>query len=245
MQISALRYKQYEQSDKARFALEQEIRLLSYLISNWKRRKHSLLEIGCGTGYFLEYFWNAGFDVCGSDHSSSLLKKARSRLGNRVDFHICQAEHLPFNEKEFEYVVLLTILEFSHDPDLIVQEALRVCKKSLLIGFLNQWSLSYLNKEYIFKRDNNKNQKIKWWTWTKIRTLIAQNAGPCPMKTGSILIGPPWTWRYEPIFYKINKIIIPPYGGTFCAVRADMSKEKISTPLITWNTKPNVIGAKQ
>ncbi|NCC94898.1 MAG: methyltransferase domain-containing protein, partial [Opitutae bacterium] len=43
----------------------------------WPRRKQKLLDIGCGTGMFLEFFWSCGFDLTGMDKSPDMLARAR------------------------------------------------------------------------------------------------------------------------------------------------------------------------
>lgn len=64
------------------YAITQENRLFQHLISQWPRRGHTLLDIGCGAGIFLEMLWHYGFDVTGLDTGTDLLDMARERLGN-------------------------------------------------------------------------------------------------------------------------------------------------------------------
>ena len=70
------------------YAIAQENRLFQHLISQWPRRGHTLLDIGCGAGIFLEMLWHYGFDVTGFDTSTELLDMARERLGNRATRNI-------------------------------------------------------------------------------------------------------------------------------------------------------------
>lgn len=79
------------------YAITQENRLFQHLISQWPRRGHTLLDIGCGAGIFLEMLWHYGFDVTGLDTGTDLLDMARERLGNRAEFQLGRPEHLPFD----------------------------------------------------------------------------------------------------------------------------------------------------
>ena len=90
----------------------------------WPRRGHTLLDIGCGAGIFLEMLWHYGFDVTGLDTGTDLLDMARERLGNRAEFQLGRPEHLPFDDEEFDYAALLTVLEYVDNPEDVLREAI-------------------------------------------------------------------------------------------------------------------------
>lgn len=71
---AALQYDHWYDSPRGAFALTQETRLLQKMLSAWPRRGHSLLEVGCGTGRFLEFFWENGFDATGCDRNPAMLE---------------------------------------------------------------------------------------------------------------------------------------------------------------------------
>ena len=78
---NAVRYDRWAKSPRGSFALRQEIKLLQGVIAPWPRRKQKLLDIGCGTGMFLEFFWSCGFDLTGMDKSPDMLSLAREKIG--------------------------------------------------------------------------------------------------------------------------------------------------------------------
>src|SRR3989339_606134 len=50
------------------------------LIKRHKPFAKSILELGCGTGIFLKYFFDRGYDVAGIDLSEKMLAVARRRI---------------------------------------------------------------------------------------------------------------------------------------------------------------------
>ncbi len=143
------RYEAWYASPRGAYALACEQRLIASLISAWPRRGHSLLEIGCGTGHFLEMFHNAGFDVTGLDSSLLMLEAAKSRMGFRATLRVGQAEHMPFDDGAFDFAAFVTSLECMDDREAALAEAFRVASKGVVIVFLNSWSLYRLELRFL------------------------------------------------------------------------------------------------
>jgi len=99
-----------------------------------------LLDVGCKTGNNLLFFRRKGCNVTGLDSSPSMLETARNKLGYRADFHTGNPEDLPFSDDEFDIVTLITCLEFADNPQKIMEEAIRVSRKSVFVGFSNKYS---------------------------------------------------------------------------------------------------------
>jgi ubiquinone/menaquinone biosynthesis C-methylase UbiE len=99
-----------------------------------------LLDVGCKTGNNMLFFRREGCDVTGIDSSPSMLETARNKLGHRADFHVGNPEDLPFSDDEFDIVTLITCLEFADNPQKILEEAIRVSRKSVFVGFSNKYS---------------------------------------------------------------------------------------------------------
>jgi ubiquinone/menaquinone biosynthesis C-methylase UbiE len=105
------------------------------------REGEKLLDVGCKTGNYLLLFRREGCDVTGVDSSPAMLESARRKLGHRADFHLAHPEDLPFSDNEFDVVSLITCLEFVHNPQKALEEAIRVARERIFIGFLNRYSL--------------------------------------------------------------------------------------------------------
>lgn len=235
---SAARYDRWCKSPRGSFALRQEIRLLQGVIAPWPRRKQKLLDIGCGTGMFLEFFWSCGFDLTGMDKSPDMLALAREKMGHRADLHLGSAEHLPFEDREFDYVSLVTVLEFVENPALVLREAARVARKGLVVGFLNRWSLYWLSERLEKKKSSL--SRAHWFSWPEMRGLIQKNLSPGGIKGRSILLGPPCTWNPAPVIGHLNSFPVPPWVGAFTAVSVELTAPRAQTPLMAWKTEPTV-----
>lgn len=204
----------------------------------WTRRQQRLLEVGCGPGRFLQFFWESGFDVTGLDASPAMLELARERLGNRAELHVGQAEHLPFDDKEFDVVALLTLLEFCAEPGQVIDEALRVARKAILVTFLNKHSCYAAAKRLSLGRESKGFlRKARWFSWWGIRRLLIQHAGKRPMTAASVLLGPRRTWSAKSCLRRVNCRLWPPFVGAYAGVRCDLVGDAPLTPIMAWKEK--------
>lgn len=99
-----------------------------------------VLDVGCGTGTFLELFQNAGTELYGIDTSPSMLEIARDRLGEEAQLHLEDATQMPFEDQSFDLVLSMLVLhEMDQDTRLLtIAEMKRVLKNDgqlLLIDF--------------------------------------------------------------------------------------------------------------
>ena len=107
-----------------------------------------MLELGCGTGQWTEYFIKKGFKLTGIDISDEMLKFAHSKSLN-ADFLKADSSQIPFDDNSFSAVSSITMLEFVEDQNKVLQEAYRVLKPGgwLILGCLNANSELGKNKE--------------------------------------------------------------------------------------------------
>jgi len=101
-------------------------------------QKCRLLELGCGTGHWTEFFCHKGFEVLAVDSSEAMLKHARAKnIG--AEFLAANAADLPFPNHSFEAVASVTMLEFVPDVDQVLGEIDRVLQPGgwLLLACLN------------------------------------------------------------------------------------------------------------
>ncbi len=100
--------------------------------------KH-MLEVGCGTGHWTTFFAEQGFRVLATDSSKSMLRIAEEKKPANITFHRADADNLPFENKSFDVISAVTVLEFVDDKQQVFDEIYRVLKPGgwLLLGCLN------------------------------------------------------------------------------------------------------------
>ena len=153
-----------------------------------------LLEVGCGSGLFTQWFAEKGFQVTGLDPSVPMLNLARVRMPARVALERGFAEDLPFADNSFDVVALITTLEFVDDPVRALREACRVAREQVLLGVLNKYSLiawqrrlELLWKPGIFRH-------ARFFGVAELKRLIREVLnGPVPIQWRTCLAFPLWT----------------------------------------------------
>ena len=140
----ARRYNQWILKDQNRVAADLESRLMMGMLD--PALGESILDIGCGTGASCRPLLEKGFDVTGIDPSPYMLDILSASLGNRVSLYRGFAEDLPFDDNSFNHASLFTSLEFVENPLKALEEAFRVAKDRVFIGFLNRYALTGIGR---------------------------------------------------------------------------------------------------
>ncbi len=99
---------------------------LEYILSQLDKNSKTLLDVGCGSVFFLKKAQAAGFEVTGAD-----IAKRLNHDG--IPYHQSSIEKLPFADGEFDIVTCLHTLEHVLDPKIALRELKRVAKKQLVI----------------------------------------------------------------------------------------------------------------
>ncbi len=121
-----------------------EGKLLLNALSAFKRA--ATLEVGCGTGIWMDFLKKNGFgEPVGLDLSFDMLLQAR-RKGLRKLVN-GTALSLPFPDDSFDLSCFITSLEFITDRRRAFFEAVRVSRRAVLVAFLNRFSLLNLYRE--------------------------------------------------------------------------------------------------
>lgn len=100
--------------------------------------KKSLLEIGCGDGYFLELLFNNGFDIEGMDPSYEGDNK-----------NIKKEYYTENNKKKYNGIILRHVLEHLENPYNFLLNLKKINKNSGLV-YIESPNLDYINKNCIF-----------------------------------------------------------------------------------------------
>ena len=106
----------------------------------------SVLDVGCGTGYFTRRLASDGFDVTGVDASAEMIGYAQSHGTGRERYVIDDARRLSFPDRRFDSCVAITSLCFIREPEQALAELVRVTRRRIVLGLLNHHSLLYWQK---------------------------------------------------------------------------------------------------
>jgi len=106
---------------------------LKYLSSQIRHRRNSLLDVGCGYGYFLELAMEQGWQVSGIEISGKAVRAARDKVGDKNIFHGSLIE-AKYPDDSFDVVTLWDMLDMSEDPFEELRECYRIMKNGGKIG---------------------------------------------------------------------------------------------------------------
>lgn len=129
---------------KGRWIGEIEFSLVMKLLH--PEANQSLLDVGCGTGYFTQRFNDVGLHVTGVDSYKAMLQFAKSK-NKEIEYLQANAYSLPFENGSFDYCTAITSLCFMKDPQLALAEMWRVSRKGIALGLLNRYSLLHILKQ--------------------------------------------------------------------------------------------------
>jgi ubiquinone/menaquinone biosynthesis C-methylase UbiE len=99
------------------------------VMKNLPDGKKHILDLGCGTGIFLNELSTRAKFVVGVDASLEMLKVAKGRA-KEVALVQADADALPFAGRSFDAVVSVTLLQNMPDPAVTVGEIARVLRPS-------------------------------------------------------------------------------------------------------------------
>ena len=151
--------------DKTRFgdlggkilSSKQQKVLLKYLEDVPKNAK--ILEVGCGSGRFLEFLEKNGYkNIYGIDSSKEMMDIAKKRT--KAILIKGDAYKLPFSKNSFEVVFSIHVLMHISNPKKVIGEMLRVSKDRIIFDIINKQSVSYLLSQ-ILKRYKPRFSSIK------------------------------------------------------------------------------------
>src|SRR3990167_3958443 len=106
----------------------------------------TLLDVGCGTGWFTRRLADADLLVTGLDIDTEALDYARTHSPQNVSYLAGDGRSLPFTDRSFEQTVAITSLCFIDDWPRAIGEIVRVTRSRFVLGLLNRRSLLWRRK---------------------------------------------------------------------------------------------------
>lgn len=147
----------------------------------------SILDIGCGTGTSIMPLLENGLNVTGIDPSPYMLDIASDNFGQKVDLYRGFAEDLPFDDNSFNYASFFTTLEFVDDPAKAIEEACRVAKDKVFIGFLNSYAIKGIQRRLQGMFASTIFNKARFFSVWELKALVRSMAGPVPIEWRTVL----------------------------------------------------------
>lgn len=172
--------------------------LLSNLVDYSELKGKKVLDIACGTGWTTEQFIRAGADVTAIDLTPKAVELTKRRLamyGLEARVLEADAEHLPFEDNNFDYVMAWGCLMHTPDTEQAIREIYRVLKpggkggammynkssihwwwgiwfgKGILRGKRFRMGLQELTNRYTDGVDVGGNMLTKFWTPSQFKKL--------------------------------------------------------------------------
>ena len=142
--MDAAAYDAWYDTARGRWIGETEYRLLRGVLA--PASGDSLLDVGCGTGYFTRRFAREHVHVTGLDPDAAMLQFAAARAPAQQPYLFGDACALPFPARSFDLCVSITALCFIREQSRALAEMVRVTRRRIVLGLLNRHSLLYLQK---------------------------------------------------------------------------------------------------
>lgn len=172
----------------------------------------TLLDAGCGSGWFSRHFAAAGCAVAGIDYDFAMLDYAR-RSTQGIEYVRGDLAALPFRDRSFDIVAAVTSLCFVSEQCRAMREMARVARRGVLLGLLHRHSLLYWGKH-----GNGAYTGAHWHTRGEIAAL-AKCAGfdSARVRIESLLF-----WPGQPTLGRpLDRLAPLRRFGAFLAVRLD------------------------
>jgi SAM-dependent methyltransferase len=169
--------------------------------------------VGCGTGHFTEWLAHSSPAVVGVDASPGMLEAFHAK-GTAVPLLRADAHALPFADRAFDVVTLITTLEFLDDPPRALAEAARVARRGLVLLVFNRWSLGALSRRRGTSRYRG---RARDYSIRELLALVRGSVGPRFRST---------RWLSTLFPGAVSSAVLPvPAGGAVLGVAVELEAE--------------------
>lgn len=114
----------------------------------------NILEVGCGTGHWSEWFSSLGYNVTGIDISEKMIEEAKRKNISSSTF--LRDDFLSFSsEKKYDITAAITSLEFMDDYESAIEKMASMTRKGgyIITGVLNRYSYMGFGRTIKGKKD--------------------------------------------------------------------------------------------
>lgn len=170
--------------------------------------KATVLDLGCGKGFFCQVLHKYGNRVFGIDPIKKEIDIAKQYLSDGISLAVGFGEDLPYKSAQFDKVVSVCVLEHVGDDKKVLREVSRVLKrKGIFVFSVDSLNSGYTAKNFI--ENYKKKYRINHlYDEAKIRRLLDENgfeAKETEYLFGSLLSA--WLLRFGSYFHYKNFFI--------------------------------------
>jgi SAM-dependent methyltransferase len=162
-------YDAWYDTPRGRWIGETEYALAARLLA--PQAGDSLLDVGCGTGWFTRRAAVDDLVATGLDPNPDWMDYARAHSSPALSWVEGDALALPFADASFDHVLSIAALCFVDDERQAVTESVRVARRRFAIGWLNRDSLLYRQKGR--GGGSGAYRGARWHTADEVRALFS------------------------------------------------------------------------
>ena len=194
-----------------------------------------ILEVGCGSGKLLKILKNRGLTVTGLESDQALASAARDRLNNSALVELGDPGDLPFEDNEFDLVLLGQAITQALDPRAALAEAGRVARKRVVVKTLNP--LSWYG---LCRRFQGSPRVDAWLGPWRLDSLARGVFGPSNMKRATLFTFPR-AWLFWLKWLEMSSFVQRFPFGAVIFLRVDL-RYTVRTRPLTAPVKPAALG---
>ena len=109
-----------------------DIYILDQILKGNYQQGKNILDVGCGSGRNLKWFYNTDFEIHGTDIANERLQHCKELYPLQKDhFIFATAESMPYKANSFNHIICNAVLHFAEDLSQylkMIQELLRILK---------------------------------------------------------------------------------------------------------------------
>ncbi|CZF79276.1 Malonyl-[acyl-carrier protein] O-methyltransferase [Grimontia celer] len=146
--------------------------LLMEMNTDWQDK--TVIDLGCGTGYFTKQMLALGADMVALDLSDKMLEQAKVRCGDSVNYISADAESLPLADNSVDVAFSSLALQWCHDLSVPISELKRVVKPGgkILFTTLLEGSLEELKQAW--RKVNGQSHVNTFLSHKQVNIALAQ-----------------------------------------------------------------------
>lgn len=136
----------------------------------------SILEIGCGEGFVLDYLVkrHPELSYTGVDLSAEAVRMARRITAPGIDYICADGREIPLPDKQFDLVIVSEVLEHVARPDQVLAEALRLSNPHVLVTVPLEPHFQRVSDLLVWLKLGHRPGHVNFWTAAELRRWLSR-----------------------------------------------------------------------